>query len=57
MCDEYDDERMVMFWRRLETLEHRDARSDDAEDIEMPPLSVEPSIQETAKPKPRPILR
>ena len=31
MCDEYEDERTVLFWRRLEELDRRQRETEEAE--------------------------
>ncbi len=56
MCDEYDDERMRIFWRMLaerEDLEHLDMVESTREAAVPMPLASEP----VPKPKSRPLLR
>ncbi len=53
MCDEYDDERMVAFWRRLEELERRERLSSEPEEAREPLVHVESEIAQAPKAKPR----
>ncbi len=57
MCDEYEDERMVAFWRRLEALEPREHAAPEADEIVEPVVRIEPAPTASAKPKPRPLAR
>ncbi len=57
MCDEYEDERMVAFWRRLEALEQREHAAPEADEIVEPVARIEPDPAASAKPKPRPLAR
>ncbi len=56
MCDEYEDERMVAFWRRLEQRESQASpETDENEDAgnAAPLLRVEPEPAVPLKAKPR----
>ncbi len=53
MCDEYDDERMVAFWRRLEELERHARLSSESEEATEPLVHIESEIPQTPKAKPR----
>ena len=57
MCDEYEDERMWAFWKRLEQAD--ELRREDQEDGEAdrPLLPVLPESPATRKPVQRPLVR
>ncbi len=57
MCDEYEDERMAVFWRRLEQIERRGQLSPEPEETAEPLVRIEPAPTETPKPKPRALVR
>ncbi len=57
MCDEYDDERMAVFWRRLESTERREQLSPESEEAAEPLVRIEPAPTETQKPRPRALIR
>jgi hypothetical protein len=57
MCDEYEEERMAMFWRRLEQMEGRKQIASEPTDEVEPLVRIEPSLAETQKTKPRTLAR
>ncbi len=57
MCDEYDDERMVAFWRRLEQLEGRKQTAPAFEGVVEPPVIIEPTAGQPSKTKARLLTR
>ncbi len=56
MCDEYD-ERMAVFWHRLEQIERREQLSPESEEVPEPLVRIEPAPTETQKPGPRALVR
>lgn len=52
MCDEYEDERMVAFGRRLEGLERRERDAPEADEVVEPLVRIEPDPSATPKAKP-----
>jgi hypothetical protein len=57
MCDEYDDERMWAFWRRLEIQEELKREESAAQPVELPlPVSL-PETPEVRKTRPRGLTR
>ena len=54
MCDAYEDERMVAFWRRLEDLERREGLPAESEARIEPamPLAPMPAVEAKARPRP-----
>ena len=57
MCDEYDDERMVAFWRRMEELERRKVESPEIDETLDPLTRPAPGPVATPKPRPRSLAR
>ena len=57
MCDEYDDERMWAFWRRLEQTEQEKDLREEPREVEIAPLAVLSPPGETRKARPRPLVR
>ncbi len=57
MCDEYEDERMVAFWRKLEEMEPREKAAPEAEGAVEPLLRIEPNAPPAPKAKPRALTR
>ncbi len=53
MCDEYEDEQMVAFWRRLEEIERRERLSSEADEAIEPLIHSEPDAAPAQKAKPR----
>ncbi len=53
MCDEYDDERMVAFWRRLELQEQIKREERELQEIELP---LTTAIPEARKTRPRALI-
>jgi len=56
MCDEYEDERMVAFWRRLEELEQRTQTAPETGEPVEPHVRIEPDPAATPKAKSRPLV-
>ena len=57
MCDEYDDERMVAFWRRMEELERRKVESPEIDETLDPLTRPAPGPVATPKTRPRSLAR
>lgn len=57
MCDEYDDERMAVFWRRLEAMDGRKQPSEEREEDIEPLVRIEPAPAEPSKLKPKALTR
>lgn len=53
MCDEYEDERMAVFWRRLEQMERRDQASSEPDEVAEPLVRIEPAPPPAPKANPR----
>ncbi len=56
MCDEYDDEQMAVFWRRLEEIERRKQTMPESEETVEPLLRIEPEPSGPAKPRARTLV-
>jgi len=57
MCDEYDDERMRVFWRRLETEEALPREVREPKESELPIVTPLASTAEVRTVRPRPVTR
>jgi hypothetical protein len=57
MCDEYEDERMRAFWRRLEQIDAQKLPVLEPEDVAQPLIRIEPASTEPAKARPRALTR
>ncbi len=57
MCDEYDDERMAVFWRRLEQLDGRKHALETPEEEAEPLVRIEPASDQPSKTRPRVLSR
>ncbi len=57
MCDEYDDERMWAFWRRLEMQEELKREQREAEEAEPTVTIALPQTPEMRKTRPRALTR
>lgn len=57
MCDEYDDERMVAFWRRLEIQEQLMREERGLQAVELPLTTAIPETPEARKTRPRALTR
>jgi hypothetical protein len=57
MCDEYEDERMWAFWRRLEVMEELKRPEHEPAESELPATPLGPAILEDRKVRPRPLPR
>lgn len=53
MCDEYEDERMWAFWRRLEIREELEREERETKEVESPIPVTLPVGNETPKARPR----
>ncbi len=57
MCDEYDDERMAVFWRKLEQADACTRSSEEpSEDVE-PLIRIEPAPLQPPKATPKTLTR
>ncbi len=57
MCDEYDDERMAVFWRKLEQADARKQPSEEpSKDVE-PLIRIEPAPVQPTKATPKTLTR
>lgn len=57
MCDEYDDERMWAFWKRLEQADELRREDEEAREADRPLLPVLPGSPAMRKPVQRPLVR
>lgn len=57
MCDEYDDERMRAFWRRLEIEEELPREVREPKELELPVVAPPASTPEVRTVRPRPLTR
>lgn len=57
MCDEYDDERMAVFWRKLEEMDARKQASPEPEEEIEPLVRIEPAASEPLRVKPKALTR
>ncbi len=56
MCDEYEDERMVAFWRKLEEMDRNKLAPLDDEEVVEPLVRIEPDPAATPKTKPKSLV-
>ena len=57
MCDEYDDETVVAFWRALAEIERRKRSAPEDEVIAEPLVKLEPVAPAVPKNRPRTLMR
>lgn len=57
MCDEYDDERMAVFWRKLEQTDARKQTSEESDEELVPLVRIEPAPGGPSKVKPKALTR
>lgn len=57
MCDEYEDERMWAFWKRLEQVDGLRREDTEVGEADRPLLPVLPEGPATRKPVQRPLTR
>ncbi len=53
MCDEYEDERMVAYWRKLEEMDRSKLVSPEDEEVVEPLVRIEPDPASNPKTKPK----
>ncbi len=56
MCDEYEDERIVAFWRKLEELDRNQEASPEDQEVLEPLVRTEPDSAATPKAKPKSLV-
>ncbi len=56
MCDEYEDERLVAVWRKLEEMDRNKAASPEDEESVEPLVRIEPDPAATPKARPKSLV-